>query len=100
MKGAGSWPVEGLHGWALLGARGSGFVVFGDWEPGAIVRRIGADADSGSRGQSHTCCSPEPGHADSCSRGQSNDRLTEGKHGKSGLRGQSHTRREPAPLLC
>jgi len=42
MKGAGSWPVEGLHGGPLLGARGSGFVVFWDWEPGVITRKINA----------------------------------------------------------
>jgi len=46
MKGAGSWPIEGLHGGTLLGARGSGFVVFWDWESGELVRRIDVDAKS------------------------------------------------------
>ncbi|EKM60052.1 uncharacterized protein PHACADRAFT_206262 [Phanerochaete carnosa HHB-10118-sp] len=44
MKGAGSWALEGVHGGALLGARGSGFVVFWDWETGNVVRRIDVDA--------------------------------------------------------
>ncbi|KAK7030725.1 coatomer subunit beta [Favolaschia claudopus] len=44
MKGAGSWAIDGLHGGTLLGARGSGFVVFWDWESGEIVRRIDVDA--------------------------------------------------------
>ena len=44
MKGAGSWSIDGLHGGPLLGARGSNFVVFWDWESGEIVRRIEADA--------------------------------------------------------
>lgn len=46
MKGAGSWPVEDLHVGPLLGARGSGYVVFWDWESGENVRRIDADAKS------------------------------------------------------
>ncbi|KAF7968238.1 hypothetical protein HWV62_31569 [Athelia sp. TMB] len=44
MKGAGSWTIEGLHGGPLLCARGSGFVLFWDWESGEIVRRIDVDA--------------------------------------------------------
>jgi coatomer subunit beta' len=44
MKAAGSWAIDGLHGGTLLGARGSGFVVFWDWESGEIVRRIDVDA--------------------------------------------------------
>ncbi|KAF7356710.1 Coatomer subunit beta' [Mycena venus] len=44
LKGAGSWAIDGLHGGTLLGARGSGFVVFWDWESGEIVRRIDVDA--------------------------------------------------------
>ncbi|KAF9463704.1 coatomer protein [Collybia nuda] len=44
MKGAGSWSIDGLHGGTLLGARGSGFVMFWDWESGEIVRRIDVDA--------------------------------------------------------
>ncbi|KAF9011330.1 coatomer WD associated region-domain-containing protein [Cyathus striatus] len=45
MKGAGSWPVESLHGGgATLAARGNGFVVFWDWESGEIVRRVDVDA--------------------------------------------------------
>jgi coatomer subunit beta' len=44
IKSSGTWGVEGLHGGALLGARGSGFVMFWDWETGAVVRRIEVDA--------------------------------------------------------
>ncbi|KZT37143.1 Coatomer, beta' subunit [Sistotremastrum suecicum HHB10207 ss-3] len=44
MKGSGTWAVEGLGGGTLLGARGSGFVVFWDWETGEIVRRVDVDA--------------------------------------------------------
>lgn len=44
VKGAGGWGVEGLHGGTLLGARGSGFVVFWDWESGEIIRRVDVDA--------------------------------------------------------
>ena len=44
MKGAGAWAIDGIHGGTLLGARGSGFVLFWDWETGEIVRRIEADA--------------------------------------------------------
>lgn len=36
--------MEGLHGGNLLSARGSGFVMFWDWETGAVVRRIEVDA--------------------------------------------------------
>lgn len=46
MKGAGSWSLDGLHGGTLLGARGSGVVVFWDWESGEIVRRIDVEAES------------------------------------------------------
>ncbi|TFK33271.1 coatomer protein [Crucibulum laeve] len=44
MKGAGSWAMDSLHGGTLLGARGTGFVMFWDWESGEIVRRIDVDA--------------------------------------------------------
>ncbi|KAF9535194.1 coatomer protein [Crepidotus variabilis] len=44
MKGAGSWSIESLYGGTLLGGRGSGFVMFWDWETGEIVRRIDVDA--------------------------------------------------------
>lgn len=44
MKGAGGWAIDGLHGGPLLCARGSGFVLFWDWETGEIVRRIDVDA--------------------------------------------------------
>ncbi|ETW83757.1 hypothetical protein HETIRDRAFT_415508 [Heterobasidion irregulare TC 32-1] len=44
MKGVGSWSVESLHGGPLLGARGTGFVVFWDWETGEIVRRIDVES--------------------------------------------------------
>ena len=44
MKGAGSWAIDGLHGGTLLAARGTGFVVFWDWESGEVVRRVDVDA--------------------------------------------------------
>lgn len=44
IKSSGSWAVEGIHGGPLLAARGSGFVMFWDWETGAVVRRIEVDA--------------------------------------------------------
>jgi coatomer subunit beta' len=44
LRGAGGFNIDGLHGGALLAARASGFVVFWDWETGAIVRRIDVDA--------------------------------------------------------
>ncbi|KAF9034097.1 coatomer protein [Panaeolus papilionaceus] len=44
MKGAGTWSIESLHGGTLLGARGSSFVMFWDWETGEIVRRIDVEA--------------------------------------------------------
>ncbi|TFK63457.1 coatomer protein [Pluteus cervinus] len=44
IKGAGSWSVDAIYGGTLLGARGSGFVMFWDWETGEIVRRIDVDA--------------------------------------------------------
>ncbi|KAJ8518398.1 hypothetical protein ONZ45_g4537 [Pleurotus djamor] len=44
MKGAGSFAMDSLHGGALLGARGTGFVMFWDWDSGEIVRRIDVDA--------------------------------------------------------
>ena len=53
MKGAGSWALDGLHGGPLLGARGSGVVVFWDWESGEIVRRIDVDAKNVST--THKC---------------------------------------------
>lgn len=46
IKSGSGWAVEGLHGGVLLGARGNGFVIFWDWETGAIVRRIEVDATS------------------------------------------------------
>jgi coatomer subunit beta' len=46
MRGVGSWGMDGLHGGSLLGARGSGFVMFWDWESGEIVRRIDVDANN------------------------------------------------------
>jgi coatomer subunit beta' len=44
VKSQGGWAIEGLQGGPLLSARGSGFVMFWDWETGAIVRRIEVDA--------------------------------------------------------
>lgn len=39
-----SFTTETLFGGPLLGVKGTGFVVFYDWESGAIVRRIEVDA--------------------------------------------------------
>ncbi|KAF8165977.1 coatomer protein [Crassisporium funariophilum] len=44
MKGVGGWAMDALSGGPLLGARGSGCVVFWDWESGEVVRRIDVDA--------------------------------------------------------
>lgn len=45
LKGVGTWVVEGgVFGGTLLGAIGSGFVIFWDWETGEVVRRIEVDA--------------------------------------------------------
>ncbi|KAL7424314.1 Coatomer subunit beta' [Cryptotrichosporon argae] len=44
LKSPGSFAIEGIHGGALLAARGGGSVVFWDWESGAVVRRIEVDA--------------------------------------------------------
>lgn len=44
LKGVGSWVVEGVFGGTLLGAIGSGFVIFWDWETGEVVRRIEVEA--------------------------------------------------------
>ncbi|KAL6307108.1 coatomer beta [Sparassis latifolia] len=44
IKGVGSWTIDGLYGGTLLAARGSGFVLFWDWETGEVVRRIEVDA--------------------------------------------------------
>lgn len=44
IKSTGGWAVEGVHGGTLLSARGNGFVMFWDWETGAVVRRIEVDA--------------------------------------------------------
>ena len=49
MRGAGSWALDAVHGGTLLGARGSGTVVFWDWTTGEIVRRIDADAKNVSK---------------------------------------------------
>lgn len=40
----GGFPMDGLHGGVLLGARGPGFVIFWNWETNAVVRRIDAEA--------------------------------------------------------
>lgn len=39
-----SYTTDGIYGGTLLGVKGMGFVVFYDWETGAIVRRIEVDA--------------------------------------------------------
>ena len=44
IKSTGTWAVEGIHGGPLLAVRGSGFVMFYDWETGSVVRRIEVDA--------------------------------------------------------
>jgi coatomer subunit beta' len=44
IKSSGTWAVEGVHGGTLLAARGTGFVMFWDWETGNVVRRIEVDA--------------------------------------------------------
>lgn len=44
MKGVGGFQIDGLHGGPLLCARGSGFVLFWDWETGEVVRRIDVEA--------------------------------------------------------
>ncbi|KAK0439263.1 coatomer WD associated region-domain-containing protein [Desarmillaria tabescens] len=46
MKGVGSWSMDGINGGTLLGARGSGFIMFWDWESGEIVRRIDVEAQN------------------------------------------------------
>lgn len=38
------YPTDGVYGGPLLGVKGMGFVVFYDWETGALVRRIEVDA--------------------------------------------------------
>ncbi|KAF8583901.1 coatomer beta [Ramaria rubella] len=43
-KGAGSFTIDGLHGGPVLSARGSGFVVFWDWDSCEVVRRIEVEA--------------------------------------------------------
>lgn len=44
--GSGGIIVDGIYGGTLLAAKGNGFVIFWDWETGAIVRRIEVDATS------------------------------------------------------
>ncbi|BGP29737.1 Coatomer subunit beta' [Rhodotorula toruloides] len=39
-----TYPTDGVYGGPLLGVKGMGFVVFYDWETGAIVRRIEVEA--------------------------------------------------------
>ncbi|BGP37532.1 Coatomer subunit beta' [Rhodotorula kratochvilovae] len=39
-----NYPTDGVYGGPLLGVKGMGFVVFYDWETGAMVRRIEVDA--------------------------------------------------------
>lgn len=38
------YTTDGIYGGTLLGVKGMGFVVFYDWETGAIVRRIDVEA--------------------------------------------------------
>jgi coatomer subunit beta' len=51
IKSSGTFAIEGVHGGTLLAARGAGFVIFWDWETGAVVRRIEVDATSVSWSQ-------------------------------------------------
>lgn len=37
-------PMEALHGGNLLGGRGTGFVMFWNWDTNDVVRRIDAEA--------------------------------------------------------
>jgi coatomer subunit beta' len=46
LKGVGGWAIDGIQGGTLLSARGSGFVVFWDWESGELVRRIDVEANN------------------------------------------------------
>ncbi|GAA5820114.1 hypothetical protein JCM10212_000447 [Sporobolomyces blumeae] len=41
-----NYPTDGVYGGSLLGVKGMGFVVFYDWDSGAIVRRIEVEAKS------------------------------------------------------
>ncbi|KAK2463732.1 hypothetical protein APHAL10511_004225 [Amanita phalloides] len=43
MKGAGAWSMDGLYPGPLLAAKGTGFVVFWDWDSGHVVRRVDVD---------------------------------------------------------
>jgi coatomer subunit beta' len=47
-----AYTTDGIYGGTLLGVKGMGFVVFYDWETGAIVRRIEVEARNVS-GESH-----------------------------------------------
>lgn len=42
-KGGIGAQMEGVYGGTLLGARGTGWVIFWDWETGEVVRRIEVD---------------------------------------------------------
>jgi coatomer subunit beta' len=44
--GSAGIAVEAVYGGTLLGARGSGYVLFWDWETGELVRRIEVEATS------------------------------------------------------
>jgi coatomer subunit beta' len=44
--GSAGIAVEAIYGGTLLGARGSGYVLFWDWETGELVRRIEVEATS------------------------------------------------------
>lgn len=49
MKGGAGIAVDQVYGGTLLAARGSGWVLFWDWESGELVRRIEVDATNVSR---------------------------------------------------
>lgn len=60
------YTTDGIYGGTLLGVKGMGFVVFYDWETGAIVRRIEVEARnvgsrlSLSRADVFRCTGPAP----------------------------------------
>lgn len=52
------YTTDGVFGGTLLGVKGMGFVVFYDWETGAIVRRIDVEARNVSLRLFFTISSP------------------------------------------
>lgn len=64
------YTTDGLYGGTLLGVKGMGFVVFYDWETGAIVRRIDVEARNVRSLLDSRClaCLELRQHADLCLR--------------------------------